>query len=127
MQVLIVDNSIAIIERIEELLLDTVSNLSVVSATCYLEAVAILQQALPDIILLDGYLPNNLSLQLVKEIKQYTDTNIIILQNCNDDCMRSRYLSMGVDYILDKYLDFTTIPAIIRHISIIKLQVVPTL
>ena len=70
MLVLIVDGSIQIIERIGEMISESNNATAINSAISYQEAITLFKKNKPSVVLLDGYLPQNLSLKLLREIKQ---------------------------------------------------------
>ena len=68
--VLVVDDSILILERIIPLL-EEVSNIQfVVHAANYNEAIALLERLMPDIVLLDINLPDKSGIELLRKIKE---------------------------------------------------------
>lgn len=118
MRILIVDSSIQIIERLEEILSESAIVTEVFKSVSYEGAVTLFKQYQPDIVLLDIYLPGNDSISLLKEIKRSGfKTFVIILTAQTDSYMREQFRSLGVDLFFDKYHDFEKIPGFISSIS----------
>ena len=69
MKVLIVDYSIRIVERLEEMLSEAGNITYVHKAVSYTQAINLYQKIKPDIVLLDICLPADGSFKILKEIK----------------------------------------------------------
>lgn len=118
MLVLIVDGSIQIIERIVEMLSESTNATAINSAISYQEASTLFNNNKPSVVLLDGYLPQNQSFKLLKEIKHTGyKTAIIVLSISIDEFIKKQYMLQGADYVLDKYLEFEKIPIVINSIT----------
>lgn len=118
MLVLIVDGSIQIIERIGEMLSESNNATAINSAISYQEAITLFKKNKPSVVLLDGYLPQNLSLKLLREIKQTGYKTAVIVLSINvDDYIKEQYMLQGADYLLDKYHEFEKIPIVINAIA----------
>ena len=118
MLVLIVDGSIQIIERIVEMLTELNKATSFYSAISYQEAITCFKKNKPSVVLLDGYLPQNQSFKLLREIKHTGyKTAIIVLSVSIDDFIKKQYMLHGADYVLDKYHEFEKIPIVINSIT----------
>ena len=119
MQVLIVDSSIEVIERLEEILGEADNITAIHSAVSYEEAARFLKENKTDVMLLDCSLPENGSLKLLTEIKiPGSNTCVIILSILEDNNYKEELCkSLGADYFLDKYLEFEKIPGILNAIA----------
>lgn len=115
--ILIVDDSIIIIERVAEILkdLETVSSVSQVHS--YTEAMDALGKDRPDIVLLDINLPGTNGIELLRHLKK-TDPSIVVIMFSNrgnayykDLCKR-----LGADFFVDKSRGFEQLPAIISSL-----------
>ena len=107
MLVLIVDNSIQIIERLEEIIGELESTAVVHGALSYEEAKKLLKEYNHDIVLLDIDLPGDQSLKLLAEIRMTgKETYVIVLFNYTDNYMIEKCKYYGVDFFIDKYYDF---------------------
>jgi DNA-binding NtrC family response regulator len=70
-----------------------------------------------DVVLLDGGLPGNMSVDLVQEIKTVNaNTIVIILANNTDYYVQAKYKLYGADFFIDKYHDFEKIEVLIGYI-----------
>jgi DNA-binding NarL/FixJ family response regulator len=112
--VLIVDDSILILERMI-LLLDEIENIQfVVHAGSYQEAIELLSGLTPDLALLDIHLPDKSGIELLRTIKdQYRGITVFMITNNATDYYRNQCKSMGADRFFDKSKDFNLIPEVI--------------
>ena len=109
--VLIVDDSILILERMIQLL-DEVENIQlVVHAASYNEAIELLNVLTPDLVLLDIHLPDKSGIELLRTIKEkYRDVKVFMITNNANDFYRNRCKTYGADYFFDKSKDFNLLP-----------------
>ena len=115
--VLIVDNSIFIIERLLIILKEVKGIEKIVTATNYEEAVNILEEMKMDIVLLDIQLPGKNGIELLKYIvKNFPAVNIIILSNLVSNYYQKLCLDLGANCFIDKSKDFASIPDVIFSI-----------
>lgn len=119
MRILIIDSSVLIIDRWQQLLneLDFVS--MVYGAVAYKDGIRLFEQVNPDVILLDSDLADKKWILLLKEIKKTEKPNtVIIFSNGKDDHIQQISGAHGANFVFDKYHDFEKIPAILRSISL---------
>ena len=117
MRLLIIDGSVEIIRRLEELLSELTTISAIHTSASYEKGIKLFKENRPDIVLLDIFLPENKSLKLLGEMKAARyKKSIIILSNDSKDYQELCHL-LGVDYLLDKYHDFDKIPGVINGIS----------
>ncbi|MCW3119394.1 MAG: response regulator transcription factor [Chitinophagaceae bacterium] len=110
MLVLIVDRSIEIIERLEEIISEAESITAIHKAFSLEQARGIFKENVYDAVLLDMDLPGDESVKLLEEIKNIRkETRVIILYNHIDDYIRERCKYLNVDFFFDKYYDFEKI------------------
>lgn len=118
MQVLIIDSSVEIIGRLEEILIEEKSIRMISTAISYKEAMKILNENKTDIVLLDCSLPGNGSLEILKEIKKPgSNISVILLSLETDNRKKEQCRLLGVDFFFDKYYDFEKIPNAIKTIA----------
>lgn len=118
MKILIIDNSVQIIARLKELLIESIAELTIKEACTYEDAIYCIEKFNPEIILLDINLPNNQSFDIVKISKSiYSKTVIIVLSIFLDEQIQSKYTNMGADFFIDKYKKFEAVPKIISQIK----------
>lgn len=118
MLILIVDSSIQIIERLEEIISETENSTAIHKAISYQEAKKLLKENKYDVVVLDIDLPANESLKLLKEIKKNTlKTCVIVLSIHMDNYIQKQCKSLGVDFFFDKYYDFEKISGLVKKAS----------
>ena len=107
MLILIVDSSIQIIERLEELISEA-GNITIIHrAVSSEEAKKLFEKNKYDLVLLDIDLPGNESLKILKEMKKIREkTCIIILFTHIDKYIQEQCKYLGADFFFDKYYDF---------------------
>ena len=116
--ILIVDDSILIIERVTEILkdLETVSSVSQVHS--YPEAMAALGQSRPDIVLLDINLPGTNGIELLRHLKKNDPSIIVIMfSNRGNTYYKELCESLGADFFVDKSKGFEQLPVIISSLA----------
>ena len=118
MEILIVDSSIQIIERLEEILSESDNINAIHKAVCYEEASKLFKENEPDFVLLDVSLPGKESFKILKEIKEISrKTFVIILSSDLDKYIKEECTSLGSDFFFDKYYDFEKICGVINTIG----------
>src|ERR1700682_5481211 len=106
MMVLIVDSSLQIIDRLEDLLLDAENITNIHKAVSYKEAKKLFMENMHDAVMLDIELPENESFTLLKEIKKTArNTCVIILSATINSYLLEQCKSMEADFFFDKYYD----------------------
>lgn len=119
MEILIVDGSAEVTERLTSLLTEQGKGSKIYTALCFAEAMLLFNEKQPSLVLLDRYLPENKSIELLKIIKSTNnDTKVIILYFFADVETESHYKLHGADFFLDKYHDYEQIPGIIDTITL---------
>ena len=115
--ILIVDDSLLIIERLTDALKDHETVKKILTAVDYSEAVKILADKKTDIVLLDIQLPGKNGIDLLKFIvKEYPDTEVIMFSNLSSDYYIKLCKEIGAKYFVDKSKDFEMIPGILASI-----------
>jgi len=115
---LIVDNSLFIIERLLSILKEVQTVEKIFTAVNYTEAVSVLQKKKTDIVLLDIQLPGKNGLDLLKYIgEHYPETKVIILSNLVSDYYQKLCKKLGAVAFIDKSKDFDMIPEIVLSVS----------
>lgn len=118
MRVLIADKSELIIQRLEELLSDIIFILGIDKALSYEEALRLLKQNKPDVVVMDINLPDHACHLLLKEIKDSLPQTVVIIMFIDpDEYVLQQLKKAGADYFFDKYHDFEKIPVVINEIA----------
>jgi DNA-binding NarL/FixJ family response regulator len=116
--VLVVEDSLLIIERIIRLLSEADNIKMVIHAANYAESLKMINEISADIILLDLNLPDKSGLELLKEIKSnQPQVKVIVLTNHASDNYREICTYMGADYFFDKSSDFDKLPGTISAMN----------
>ncbi len=118
MQVLIVDNSRLIIERLRLMLSETENIIGAYGAISFNEGASFLSEIKLNVVLIDSGLPGSECIDLLKKVKEVNlNTRVIILLNGEDDHLQLKYKTSGADFFFDKYHEFEKIPAAINSIA----------
>ena len=104
--VLIVDDSILIMERMIPIL-DEIENISfVVQAGSFREGIEVLNTLKPDMVLLDINLPDRSGIELLRVIhEQHTEVAVLMISNHSDNYYREACRRLGARDFLDKSKD----------------------
>ena len=117
MKVLIIDYSIRIVERLEEMLSGDKNITCIHKAVSYSQAINFYREARPDIVLLDICLPADNSFKILKEIKKTgSKTFVIILAIEKNTYVHEQCTALGADLFFDKYNEFEEIPGAVDSI-----------
>ena len=119
LNILLIDDTLIVLQRLQCLLseLKQVSRTeSVMSAE---EALVLLDNYEPDIMVLDINMPGINGIEMLKKLpfKQIMKPVIIMLTNNTLSGYRDECIRLGADYFLDKSRDFQMIPAIVEKIQ----------
>jgi DNA-binding NarL/FixJ family response regulator len=116
--VLVVEDSLMIIERIFSLLEESDNIKLVVHAANYAESIKMVNEVNADVVLLDINLPDKSGIELLQEIKSsHPDMKVVMLTNHASQNYKEICMHMGADYFLDKSIDFEKIPDVIRTLN----------
>jgi len=118
MKVLVVDSSVLIIERLQNMLSETGTIENVYGAVSYKDAAELFNKIDFSVVLLDDNLPANRSIELLTLIKKTNnDMPVIVLANGIDHFTKLKYKVLGADQFFDKYHEFELIPGVINSLS----------
>jgi DNA-binding NarL/FixJ family response regulator len=108
--VLVVDDSLVVLERMIPMLQDSQNVEFVVHAGSYKEALAVLQEIKPDCILLDIQLPDQSGIELLRLVRERYDRILVFMMtNMASDHYRAICKEMGASRFFDKSMDFARI------------------
>ena len=109
-QVLIIDDSTPIRERVAELLSKSPQVLIAGQVGSGREALAAVEYLRPDVAIVDIRLPDMSGIALLKIFKaRFPAMRVIMLTNLDDDRYRSQCLYLGADHYLNKTMEFEKI------------------
>jgi DNA-binding NarL/FixJ family response regulator len=118
MIVLVVDDSLAIIERWKSLLAETKSIKAVHGASCLTDASRLLKEVRPGLILLEGNLFYNGTISMLKEIKMSgLAATVIVLADFQDEHILREWKSIGANFFFDKYHEFEKVAEMISDMA----------
>jgi DNA-binding NarL/FixJ family response regulator len=112
--VLIVDDSILIMERMIPIM-EEIENISfVVHAASYKEGLEVLSRLTPDMVLLDINLPDKSGIELLRVIQErHLGIPVLMISNNADQYYRDICKKMGALYFLDKSTDIDLLPSVL--------------
>jgi DNA-binding NarL/FixJ family response regulator len=112
--VLIVDDSILIMERMIPVM-EEIENISfVVHAASYQEGVEVLSRLTPDMVLLDINLPDKSGIELLRLIgERHLKTAVLMISNNADIYYRNICKKLGASHFLDKSTDIDLLPSVL--------------
>lgn len=117
MRVLVVDDSSLLRERLIASLAEFKDIQVIAEAENLAEANEFLKHHAPDVIFLDIRLPDGVSIELIREIKEsLPNTKVIVLTNYPYPQYKTQCMKNGSDYFLEKKKDFEKIPEIMKKV-----------
>ncbi len=118
LKVLLIDDTVLILQRLQSMLSELPEISAMELATSAEEALIIMENYKPDILVLDINMPGMGGIEMLRKltIQHVSKPSIIMLTNntfagYRDECMR-----LGADYFLDKSRDFMQIPIIVQQL-----------
>jgi CheY-like chemotaxis protein len=122
LKVLLIDDTVMILQRLKSLLESVEQVIRTESATSAEEALVIMDDYQPDLMVLDINMPGMGGIEMLRKLHLLSANKPVVIMLTNntfagyrDECMR-----LGADYFLDKSRDFLQIPAIVENISLHK-------
>jgi len=115
--VLLVDDSAIIVERLK-LMLEQIETIHEIrDANSYANAVILIEEAEPDIAILDINMPDKNGIELLRYVKnRHPDTIVIMMSNQADEFYRRLCYVLGVHCFIDKSIEFDKIPQIVASL-----------
>ncbi len=115
---LIIDSSYFIIERLIGMLKDVQNIKNIFTSTDYNSALDVLNKENPDVVLLDIQLPEKNGIDLLKHIMyHFPQIKVIVLSNLVSKYYQKLCKAEGAFYFIDKSKDFDKIPEVILSIQ----------
>ena len=117
MKVLIIDSSIQIVTRLQEMLFQAMTSNCTYYSGNYGNGFQVFKETSPDVVLMGVGLPENDSVKLLGEIKKENfSTPVIMLTVNTNEYILAQCKLLGADHFLDKYYDFEKISSIINTV-----------
>ncbi len=117
MNVLIIDDCIAIGKKLNELISENKSVHVLGQAQSIRQGFEMLTKFNPDVVFLDISLPDGSGMEVLIHLKKTNPkVKVIIFSNSANDLYKRKFAEKGSDYFLDKSKDFTQIPEIISSL-----------
>ena len=117
MRVFLVDDSTLVRVRLAAMLQDMWEVDKVVEAGTVAEALELLPEAKPDVVVVDMRLPDGDGLDVLRAAKRLQPRPmVVVLTNYAYDQLRSTCLEAGADEFLDKRTQFDRLPAIVTRL-----------
>jgi len=115
MQILIVDDSELVVERLSDMLKESSMPVHIATANSYAAAQKKMKQYHPELVLLDIQLPGKNGIELLSLIKaEYPHVFTIMLTNRVSRYYKILCKSMGANHFIDKSSEFEKIPSLIQ-------------
>jgi DNA-binding NarL/FixJ family response regulator len=116
MKVLIIDSSIAVVERLKEVISEEHLAIDCTHETGKTGALNAIQNLLPSVVIMDMHLPGNASFVLIKYLRKYhVNTFIIGLSIQADIYIKEKSKALGLDEFLNKYEEISKVPALLKE------------
>ena len=106
-RLLIVDDSILIVKRLTTTLYEVLPKTEIISVLKGADALLVMENSQPEIVLLDLQLPDMNGIEVLKKIKKnYPTTAVIILSNNSVPYNRTTCIKEGAEGFYDKSTEF---------------------
>jgi DNA-binding NarL/FixJ family response regulator len=119
LKVLLIDDTVMILQHLKTILAEVKDITSTESVTSAEEALVLLDGYQPDVMVLDINMPGMSGIEMLRRLhlRRMIKPVVIMLTNntfagYRDECMR-----LGADYFLDKSRDFLLIPSIVEKVK----------
>lgn len=116
MKVFIVDDSLVLRERLEEMLSDLPATEIVGYAQDVSGAITSIKELNPDVVILDIRMPGGSGIDVLQDIKKDNQTPVVImLTNYPYPQYRKKCMDLGADFFFDKSTEFEKITAVFKQ------------
>lgn len=107
MMVMVVEDSLAVRERLVTMIAEIVGKNSVIEAAGVMEAISQMPDNMFDVIVLDLLLPDGNGLDVLRMVKAaQQSTQVLVMTNDPNEQYKKRALQLGANYFFDKAKDF---------------------
>jgi len=126
MKIFIADDSMAVVERLADLLEEVQGTQLVGQAGDVPEAIRGIQKMKPDALILDLQMPGGSGLDVLRAIRMdHPYLYVLICTNYSHPQYREQCLSAGANFFLDKSAEFEKIPTILRELIHTETKISP--
>lgn len=117
LKMLIVDDSPLVAPRIRSLLDNLEHDITIGEAINAEEALGLMQEVVPDVVLLDLNLEGKSGVELLREIKNgYPSVIVMVFTNHAEPYYRDICKALGADYFFDKSSEFDLLPKTLKEL-----------
>ena len=118
MNVVLVDDSLLVRERIASIISEIPGAKVVGEAGNSVEAIEVVRNTKPDVVILDIKMPGESGLQVLRKLKnEFGELKIIMLTNYSDSQYKAECLMHGADYFLCKSDEFNKLPQVFSKLG----------
>ncbi len=118
MNIVLIDDSSLVRERIVNIISKLPGVKVIGEAANFLEAIKVVRQKKPDVVILDIKMPGESGVQILKKLKkEFEELKIIMLTNYPYSQYKVECLKNGADYFLSKSDEFEKIPEVLSELD----------
>src|SRR6056297_996374 len=117
-RIYIVDDDIAVVKALENIIEDNDLGDVVGFSTDALEAFEDIKKYLPDIVLVDFLMPKIEGIELVKRLKEISmDIKFIMISQVSSKDMISKAYNSGIEFFINKPINFIEIERVMKNVT----------
>jgi len=118
MKVLIVDDSLVVRERLENVLSEVPDVEAISKAKNKSEAISLLHKLNPEVMIIDIQMPGGSGIDLLKKTKKERNPPlVVVLTNLSDSQYRKKCIAAGADFFFDKSTEFEKVTGVLKNLS----------
>ncbi len=118
MNVVLVDDSLLVRERVANIISEIPGVKVIGEAGNSREAIAVVRKTNPDVVMLDIKMPGESGLQVLKKLRnEFEELKIVMLTNYSDSQYKAECLMHGADYFLSKSDEFDKLPEVFSKLG----------
>jgi DNA-binding NarL/FixJ family response regulator len=118
MNVVLVDDSLLVRERVANIISEIPGVKVIGEAGNSREAIAVVRKTNPDVVMLDIKMPGESGLQVLKKLRnEFEELKIVMLTNYSDSQYKAECLMHGADYFLSKSDEFEKLPELFSKLG----------
>lgn len=118
MQILLVDDSTIVRERLKAMLFEVPKVETISQAKDQVEATELLQKLNPEVVVMDIQMPGGNGIDLLHQIKKgQRPPLVIVLTNLSYPQYRKKCMDAGADFFFDKSTEFDKIAQVLKQLS----------